>query len=58
VTIREIEEIFRMIGLASEKERERFLRMAGQSDPRNSESEQVFIRTKADTKKEGDTENA
>jgi len=58
VTIKEIEEIFEIIGLASEREKERFLKMAGQFETRNTESEQVFIRIKADTKKEGGTENA
>jgi hypothetical protein len=58
VTIREIEEIFEMIGLASEREKERFLKMAGQFESRNTESEQVFIRIKGDTTKEGGTENA
>lgn len=58
MTIKEIEEIFEIIGLASEREKERFLKMAGQFETRNTESEQVFIRIKADTKKEGGTENA
>jgi len=58
VTIREIEEIFRMLGLASDKERQHFLKMAGLFEARTSESEKVFIRAKSDTKEEGGAENA
>jgi hypothetical protein len=58
LTKKEIQKIFKDIGLASKKERERFTKMSEQFSKKEDEEEQIFIRITSNTKVEGEKKDA
>lgn len=58
MTKKEIQKIFKDIGLASKKERERFTKMSEQFSKKEDEEEQIFIRITSNTKVEGEKKDA
>lgn len=58
MTKKEIQRMFKEIGLSSKKERERFIKMTEQFTKKEDDLEQIFIRITSNTKAEENKKDA